>query len=40
MKMNENATADEIPDFFLLERMRDISILRLGKNFLFETIKG
>lgn len=38
MKLKRKASAEIIPDFYLLERRNDIVILRLGKNFLFETI--
>lgn len=36
--MNDQTTSCIIPDFFLVEGLDDIAILRLGENFLFETI--
>ena len=36
--MKDETIADEKQDFYLVERMDDLVILRLGKNFLFESI--
>jgi enoyl-CoA hydratase/carnithine racemase len=36
--MKDKTISDEKPDFYQVERLDDIAILRLGKNFLFESI--
>jgi 2-(1,2-epoxy-1,2-dihydrophenyl)acetyl-CoA isomerase len=36
--MKEETTSDENKDFYRVERINDVAVLRLGKNFLFEAI--
>ena len=36
--MKDETIADEKQDFYLLEKLDDLAIIRLGKNFFFEAI--